>query len=438
MSSALHDAASPTALPAVVGNLVPIAGVLALDWSPAAVLLVYQAELAAIFLWTILKVPFAYKRPNNMIERPNSIIGDDSAVFRPIQQKRGSISIPGPLPPLYPRNVPTLIVALVLTPFALAIAFVAFSLTRPEITEAAAGAFIVGGIVVFVARGIETWREYFRGAGYREHSPRSVLLTPFKYFLIVGIVFLAFFVLESVIEVNAIIGAERAVLLLAVGKLGYDIRSWRVQRDDERRSLFERLYGSAATEIEPTPVEIPGGEPVRRVSMNRGMALIDALVHGLLFWFRVPAIFAWLVVGYGILTSNATIALVGLGIGVAVSVPRIVARYVRYGTVEYRCYDDAIVVYDTLLEEPQARMDDHAVTDATASTGWLDRLFGTKTLSFEVMDHGDGPDGRLFVPEDVDTEDDADESEPLVLPHVEDPRRVTDALGLSWHLDGEA
>ena len=184
ITDSLPTVPSLHALPVVVGNLVPIAGVLFFGWSPTALLLVYQAELAAICVWTILKVPFAHKRPNNAIDDRFRLLG-------PLQEKRGTVGLPGPLPPVYPRNVPTLVFSVIISPVVVGLAFVAFALTRPTVTEADAAAFLLGGAAVFLTRGIDTYREYFRGNGYREHSPRSLLLVPFKYLFVVGLLFMA-------------------------------------------------------------------------------------------------------------------------------------------------------------------------------------------------------------------------------------------------------
>jgi len=35
----------------------------------------------------------------------------------------------------------------------------------------------------------------------------------------------------------------------------------------------------------------------------------------------------------------------------------------------------------------------------------------------------------------VDTDDDANESVAMTVPHLDDPRSITETLGLSWHLD---
>lgn len=432
ITDSLPTVPSLHALPVVVGNLVPIAGVLFFGWSPTALLLVYQAELAAICVWTVIKIPFAHKRPNNAI-------GDRFRLLGPLQEKRGPVGLPGPLPPVYPRNVPTLIVSVVIAPVVVGLAFVVFALTRPTVTEADAAALLLGGAAVFLTRAIDTYREYFRGNGYRQHSPRSLLLVPFKYLFVVGLLFMAFLGLESTVETTAILDPARSVLALAVGKLAYDVRASRLERDDDRRSLFSRLYGSKRTEIEPEPVETPDVEPRLRTSMGRTATIVDALLHGLAYLAGAVGFVTILIVGLGVLVSSVGIVLAGLGLGGFFVVLRAITRFLRYGTLEYHCYDDVLVAYDRLLDEPQAKVENHAVTDITLSNGLVDRLLKTQTLEFDVYSTDDTT-MELFVPgpETVDTDDDANESVAMVVPHYTDPRSITDTLGLSWHLDDGA
>ena len=429
VSWALPRRRSVGPLPVVVGNIVPIAGIAVLGWSASAVLLVYLAELAAICLWSVLKVPFAHKRPNNAID-------DRFVLLGPLQEKRGSITLPGPFPPVYVRNLPLLIVGTVLTPVVVGLAFVVFALTRPEITDSVAAAFLLGGAVVFVTRGVETWNDYFRSSGYRDHSARSVLLAPFKYVFLLGTLFIVVLGVESSIGVDGVLTPERAVLLLAVGKLGYDLRSYRIEHDDERRSLFAKLYGSKNTEIEPEPVETPTKAPEYHVSMRRRATLADAAAHGLAYGFGYLGIFTWLIIALGMLGKSIDIVLVGVLLGLGLSTLRAITRYIRYGTLVYHCYADTLVAYDHLLAEPQAKLDAHTVTDVTVSRGYLDRILGTETLTFDVASIDEMPNEKMFVidAQQIDTDDDANRSTALTLPHIHDSRQVTDTLALSWYL----
>jgi len=412
---------------ALAGTVLPLVGVVVLGWSPAAVLGIYLVELCSVCFWTVLQVPFATKRPNNALDEGFELLG-------PLQAKRGGTPLPGPFPPVYLRNVPVLVTGLVLTPVVAGLGFVLFALTRPTITESVAATILLGGSVAFLSHGATTWRQYFRDGGYREHSPRSVLLTPFKSLWVVGILFVVFLALEAS---RALPNSRIAVIALALGKLGYEVRTRRIDRDDGRRSLFAKLYGSKRTEVDPVPIQTPDSDPVERVSMSRSVAVVDALGHGFRYGFLKLGIFVWGAVALGASAGSPGIVAAGLGLGVGFGSIRATTRYLRYGTVEYRCHPDVIVAYDTLLDEPQARMVGSDVAGATAERGLLDRLLGTETLDFEVVGADEQPSFDLIVPEDPDTEDDADESIPLSMPHLAEPTVVTDVLQLTWMLDGE-
>lgn len=411
----------------VAGNVLPVVGVLAFGWSPAAVLGVYWLELVAVCVWTLPMIPVARKRPNNAL-------GERTGLLAPLQAKRGSVPGPGPLPPVYLRNVPTLAAGLVLAPVVVGLGFVLFALTRPTITESVAAAMLLGGGVAFLGRGIETWRGYFRG-GYREHSPRSVLLGPLKYCFGLGLLFVAVLLSEAAVA-GPVLEPRAALLLLVVGKLAYDVRTIRLARDDERRSLFARLYGSERTEIDPEPVETPHCEPSHRVSSPRGAAVLDAVVVGLGYGFGRVGVVVWPLVGLGVLAGSAVLVVAGLGLGTVGALCRGVTRYLRYGTLSYHCYDDVLVAVDTLLDTPQSRMETHAVVSATVRRDWVDRLSGTESLSFDIADEGTDRPVNLLVPdpETMDTSDDANRTVPMTVRHVRDAEAVATALGVDQRM----
>ncbi len=422
MQSVRRTVTSLPVVPVIAGNMVPVVGVIFAGWSPAAVVLIYYLELAAICLWTVVKIPFAYKRPHNAIdsERP---------IFGALQAKHGGISLPGPFPPLYVRNMPTLISSLVLLPMLLIVAFVPVALTQPTVTEAVAVAVLVGGSTVFLTRGIDTWYDYFHTEGYRHHSPRSLLLTPFLYLCVVAIIAILFLGIAAVSNKAAVIDTTQAILLLAIGKSGFDIRTYYLKRTDQR-GLFAKLYGSHRTEIIPESIDPPDRPPRQTVAMPSHIAVLDALVHGLWFGFGANGWLVWPVIGIGSLLTLPAVSIIGGVIGVALAGARASARYLRYGTVEYRCYEDLIIAYDRVLEEPQAQTKGKTITDITVSTGRLDRLVGTQTLNVQVSKPDDTTKIRLFVPDpdSVDTTDQITESTSQTLPHLPDGQQVIDVL----------
>ena len=410
-------------LPALI---VPV-GVLLLEWPIAVVLGVFVLEITAVVCWTAVKIPFATKRPRNMINGDDRLLG-------PLQTKRGSVSLPGPFPPFYPRNIPMLLVTIcILAPLEVGAAFLVFSFTDPTITTSVVQQLLLGGVAVFLAEGIETTREYFAWGGYRDHSPRSVILVPFKRLFGVGALLFVAGPLQG-----AAVSGEIVLGILVVGKLLYDLRRLQVKRDPDARGLFYRLYGSAETELEPVRVKVPPGDPVVRERPPQGAALLDALIHGVTYTLTSGVLVVYLVAAFLLASGVMAVGLVFVAAIATFASVRAVSRFLRYGTVEYRGYDGTLVVYDRMLEEPQARLERSAVTDVEVTVDAVDRAFDTQTVRLDGVDD-DTPTFRLTVPDPEELEgDDANANKSLSLVHIHDYRRLVDALGVSWRLDEPA
>jgi hypothetical protein len=198
-----------------------------------------------------------------------------------------------------------------------------------------------------------------------------------------------------------------------------------VESDPDARGVFYRLYGSAETELEPVPVEVPPGDSTVRIRPPRGAALLDALYRGVTYTLTSSVLVVYLAAGFFLAFGATAVGLV------------LVSRYLRYGTVEYRGYDGTLVVYDLVLGEPQARLERSAVTDLEVSTDIVDRLFDAETVRLGGLADDDTPTFRLTVPDPEELDgDDANVNQSLSLVHVRDHRRLIDALGAGWRLDG--
>ncbi|SFK64502.1 hypothetical protein SAMN04487950_0356 [Halogranum rubrum] len=408
---------------AVLGsNLIAPIGVLAFGWSTTALLGVVVLELVAVLFWSVVKLPFAAKRPNNAVE--------NLRLLAPLQAKRGSTAVPGPLPPVYLRNLPMLIVAVVLfAPLELTVALGVFALSDPVVTDPVARQLLLGGLGVFVGRGIETATDYFRAGGYRDHSPRSVLLASFKHFFGIGALLLIAGVFGDAL------GSAGVLWVIIGGKLVYDLRALQVQQNEDARGVFYRLYGSTETEIEPVPIDVPEGAPTYRVRTPRRVRLVDALYQGVLYSLTSGVLLFYAIAVSLLVFAPSTLvvapfAVIGAFVGLQAT-----ARYVRYGWVEYHCYDDVLIVHDTVLDTPQARLERDAVTGLSVEKDLVDRCFGTQTLAFETV--GDESREIQFTlpdPEAVDNED-RHTNVPLSVVHVTAPGTVADALGERWRLE---
>ncbi|QLH77169.1 hypothetical protein HZS55_07615 [Halosimplex rubrum] len=403
----------PGPLAVVASNAVAPVVVLALGWSASVLLGVFVLELAAVLWWAAVKVPFAAKRPNNAI--------DDHRLLGALQAKRGGIDLPGPLPPVYLRNLPTLVTLVVLlAPIELGAAFLMFALADPTITAETTGQMLLGGVGVFAARGVETAADYFRDGGYRDHSPRSVVLAPFKY--VFGVGTLLFVAGPSGVDSGAVLA------LIVAGKLVYDLRTIQVERDPDRRGVFYRLYGSKETEIEPEPVVEPDGDPLLRARPSRAVAVADALYRGILYTLTSTVVFLYAVAAF-LAVFALRLAAVPIAVVVAFGTLRAATRYLRYGPLEYRCYDGVLVAYDTLFDEPQQRIERDDVRSVAVETDLVDRTFDTATVEFDRGDRS--PELQFTVPDPDEVEHD-DTPGSLVAPHVDDPKAIADALGAGW------
>ncbi|WP_396611230.1 DUF6498-containing protein [Haloferax sp. S1W] len=409
-----HDSG---ALAVLASNAVVPVGVLLLGWSPTVLFGVFVTEVAAALFWAGAKIPFAAKRPNNAM-------GEDSRLLGPLQAKRGGLSVPGPFPPFYPRNVPVLLVTVfLLAPLELVVAFMVFGFVDPVITDETTGRILLGGLGVFVARGVETGTQYFVNEGYRDHSARSVVLAPFKLlFAIAALIFFAAPLVESV-------GGAALVAVVAAGKLLYDLRTLQVERDEDERSIFYRLYGSEETEIEPVPVEVPEVPPVHRDRPGRVPAIADAVYRSIRYTLSSGVLWCYAAAVAMTVFGVESLALACLALAGMFAAVRATTRYLTYGTVEYRCYDDVLVVYDEVLDEPQGRLERDAITGITVRSDAVDRLFGTETVQFDTNVET-GPDVHFTIPDPEEINgDDANANHPLVVPHVEDAETIVEMLG---------
>lgn len=396
----------------VVSNLVPIAGVVALGWSTAVVLAVYLVEVYASLGWTYLKLPFARLRPNNDIDPSGGLLA-------PLQATRGSLRPVRFLPPLYLRNLPSLVGLTVVSGVVVFTSFVAYALTRPTITEDVAASLLLGGLVVTVAQGVETWTTYFRDGGYETESARTLLLTPFRYLVGFGVLFMVLVGLESVHTTDgAAVGGQGLLAVVVVGKLALDLRTFQVERADDRLSWFTRLYGNSETEIPPTPVPVPDGPPETVASPPRRVAVADAVATGLRYGFVTWGLVTWGLVAFGVAVDAPVYAVAGVAFGLALAGGRALTRSLRRGGLVYRRYPETLVVHDRLLGAAQARCDLDAVESVTTERTLVDRLFDTETRLVEPSG-ADRETPSLFVSDPSEHgASDATEDHRLELLHI--------------------
>ncbi len=425
------DAPDLDAVAAVIAtNLVTPAGVLLLDWSIAVLVGVLVAELAVVFALALVKIPFAAKRSQTVPEQ--------SRVAGLLHRLRGSVSIPGPIPPVYPRNLPPLFGGAVIGSVLYLFVFALFGyVAAGGVTEAEAGAVVLGAFTVFLFRTGEEVLEYFVRGGYRDHSAQSAFAPPFTSLLGVGsLLVVAVFVDATEVAVGR---GEVVLALLVGGKLLLDLWGLRIEAHEDRHGVLARMFGSTETAVEPAPIDEPESEPtVRRQPTRRGV-VVDALLRGLGYAVTSPiAFFALLGGAYAALVSGAV---AGVAVAALVAAPfvavRAAARYLTYGAVEYRCYPGLLVVHSPLLGAGQQRLRRGAVRGVEVDRDAVDRLFDTHTIDLDAEAPDTTPEVGLPDP-DAEPDDDANADRPRTVAHVADPDAIVDTLDVAWILERDA
>ncbi|MBO4248914.1 hypothetical protein IL252_13920 (plasmid) [Halomicrobium sp. IBSBa] len=379
----------PTAagfVPVVLANLVPLVGVVRLGWEPETLVVVYTLEVLFAFPLAGVKALFAQQPPRTDHEGSTVVSVSDE-----LTRKRGSVTVVPWLPPVYPRNVPfALAVGGVAAWFGMAIGVVvsrpipvAAVVSQPEVLLS------VGTLVV--GQTVETWRD-LRDGHHETTTPYAVIETPARQAF-----FLAFVLF--VVPVTAVAGTAATLGVFVVVKLLVEWSGYRATHGDGGR-LTGWLSGPDESGRTPAVDDVPAGEPDARVRTDGRAVLSTGALQALSERAPVYAtsfVIVWLF-SLVILGGEEPSRAVALGSGlvlvclfVALLAARVGTFYLRYGTLEYRRYDDRLVAYDSLLDEPQWWASIGSLRDAEVVSDRLpDRLLGTRTISL-AAGWGDDP-----------------------------------------------
>ncbi len=309
------------------------------------------------------------------------------------------------------------------------VSFMLFVLPAPTITPETVGWMLFGGTVVFILRGVGTVRDYLYEEGYRNHSARTILLEPFQQLVAIGGLVLAVILGAALFGdgESPFISGTVLVGIIFLGKYGADVRAWQLSHNPERSGWFPRIYGRKETEIEPEPVSVPSSEPILVVRPSQAGVCFGALVKGFRYLVSPWALMPLFLVLIGLFGSLLLVAIGMVGL-VALIALRASVYYLQYGTVEYRCFDDVVIVFDRLLGEPQARLEAWAVTDVKTTQG----LLGTTTVLFETnWESPSPPMSALPEPEDYSTIN-PDANRPLSIAHIRDCEQLFDTFDVTW------
>ncbi|NEU56895.1 DUF6498-containing protein [Halorussus sp. MSC15.2] len=368
-----------------LANALPLIGIVLFDWGLEHLLVVYWIEITTSGLRRTLEATFAGKR--GAVEdwaAADSRWGWRSP-FRSLREKRGGFQLHGALPPTYPRSFPRV--------FDLGRVILGLSLFSGAglwLATAGSGVFVESLLVAgatTLAREGTTLADHIRSRDYHELVPQSIL-TPR---LILGVVALAVIVVWGV-ALGPSPTESTGVLftLVYLARVGFDVYS--VVGQSERFNPLNPSEANfeAADNDQWEPVVAPEGDPTDVFHTNRRAVWISAVVDGLLGMlnprrFAAAAVTAFL----GYVVAGTTEAVVGASaVVIVIVVYTLVERDLQWGHVEYRVYEDVVVCYDCLLDEPQWRVERGWITDVTDRSGLLGRLLDVSSVSLEQRSDG--------------------------------------------------
>ena len=387
---ALGRGRRPRALSVAVANLLPLVGVVALGWNAAALMTLYWFELGIASGWALVRALFA-GRPSE-IERDGLIVG-------PLAQRRAGLSIPWTGVEI---RVSSLLVLPIAAPILAVLWGVVGTLTVGVVVEQGTVSTVVDTVALatlalFVGEGATTLVEYFGRGEYRDHSAQTAITGVFARgaAIFLGALFTVTVVGVATLEGDAPISAldPSAIglpLLLGIVavKFAFDLASLygdRLAAFDESQALDLGLT------YDPPPAETPDAslsgpvETVRQPPRARlAGALTTPLGHpGLWYLAALPALGAALFAIGGKWGTAVTFLAVAVALPLG---PAAIDHELRYGLVEYRAGDDALVARDRPSGTTLWRVEPWDETDLRVERSGLDRRLGTETVAIELRD----------------------------------------------------
>ncbi|KMT45818.1 hypothetical protein EL22_27045 [Halostagnicola sp. A56] len=410
--------ATPELVAVIVSNLLPLVGVLLLEWNAATLVTVYWFELGVLCFWALVRALFA-GRPSEF-DPEMYLLG--ALVDRPVSVPipRTGLEIRLSTLPIFAMAVP------ILSLIWFATGAVTVGLVGGHALESSAietGVLAVG--VLFLTEGSRTGLEYFYRQGYREHSAQTAVRGVIWRIGVLFIVGLCIAVLavgadpavasdESIAAVDPTIVGLPLLIGIVLVKSGFDLAD--VYRD--RLAALGKSIGEhfdsgetpatpgntptahAHTPATPEPIDDSVPDAEKRVRPPVGGRLLVPWAHlkrypnlwfvgvfiaagGLLFAFDG----AWsIVAGFGVVAVAVTTLSIHLD------------YWLRYAFVEYRIDDDAIVGYDRLFRQPVWHIETSGQHTARLERDWIDGRLETATV---IVEHP-ATDRTLWLPRACD------------------------------------
>ena len=356
---------------AVLTNLVAVVGVAVLGWSAGALLVVYWVEAGVALARGFLQGPFARRDPEDLTAGQQTI----KETYIPLsswENKRGGVSM-GPLPPIYPRNVSTVLnsamVTLIFWPIAGGLVIATVGAEGPIGTVLLA----VVGVVVGHTIGLVG---YFRNDRYLENTVGSAISRRYT----VGVLFLG---VGGVFVLSRASPPSVLFLIVAVGKLLADLAVTRVETSSDPLTEWDEGSHEQAPETEPAAV----------FETNRRDLLFRAAGIAPLYILIPPYLFVGVAAAVAGLFGGLVVGVTTLAVGLVVMMLSLVVRFdVERGHLEYRVYPEQVVAYDTLLDAPQWSVERRTIENVAVEPSRLDRIRpGSQTVVISTY----GDDRRL-------------------------------------------
>jgi hypothetical protein len=353
-------------------NFVAVLGVAVLGWSAGALLVVYWVEAGVAIARGIVQGSFARRDPEDLTAGQQAV-RDTYIPLSSWDDKRGGVSI-GPLPPIYPRNISTVLnsamVTLIFWPIAGGLVIAAVGAELPIGTVLLAVVGVVAGHAIGLIN-------YFRNDRYAENTVGSAMSR--RYTL--GIFVLG---IGGVYVISRASPPSVLLVIVAVGKLLAELAIARAEASNDTLTGWDE---------ESLDDQIPDVEPTAVFEANRRDLLLRTAGIAPLYILIPPYMFAGLAAVPAGLLGGLAVGVATLAVGIVIIVLSLVVRFdVERGHLEYHVYPDQIVAYDRLLDAPQWSVSRRKIEAVTSKPSRLDRIRpGSQTVV--VSTYGD--DRRL-------------------------------------------
>ena len=345
-----------------------VAGVLRFEWGPQLLLFVYWVEAGIAAGRGVLQSLFAERPPSEAYRPRGTRMPFPLAALADV---RGGVRLASWLPPVYPRNVPYVVLAVI--PIAAfwplagllltgAVAPFVTTFAPPQTLWLAVLAVVVGQAVRFV--------DWLRAETYE--STAATGGSTRRYLVLVVVLAV---VAPLALEGAAATGVGRLGLGVAVVavRVAYDLVELR------HPGWVESAVFSDETVGDERSVETPDGEPVASFESDRRGTLVASVIGGVLASVLGVMLFPVLVGGLvGLLVGGGVLAtpsgpVVGAAVGVAVVVGvrvlvELVVGWVVTAHVVYHVYPDAVVAYNEVTNAPQWVVGRDEITEVTPSS----------------------------------------------------------------------